>query len=191
MVALLLWTAKSVPGRRSAPSKTAGGYEVAWQLGNGFAIWTTDSNGNFVSNSGALAGNSAALESFETSFHQDLNGDGTIGFPVIEFYGTTSLVEIGNQYALEIGGSGPILKYGGTPIVEGQISPWSPVGAEQTAGGYEAPGNWATASPSGPPTTTVIIVSNSGAMAGNSAALESSRQASIKTSMATGRSAFR
>ena len=153
--------------------QTAGGYEVAWQLGNGFAIWTTDSNGNFVSNSGAIAGNSAALESFETSFHQDLNGDGTIGFPVIESFGTTSLVEIGNQYALEIGGSGPILKYGGTPIVEGQISPWSLVGAEQTAGGYEVAwqlGNgfaiWTTDSNGN-------FVSNSGAMAGNSAALES------------------
>ena len=45
-----------------------------------YAVWNTDSNGNFISNPSCLvSGTSAALESFETSFHQDLNGDGTIG----------------------------------------------------------------------------------------------------------------
>ena len=41
----------------------------------------TDSNGNFVSSdpNGAVVGNSTTLESFETTFHQDLNGDGIIG----------------------------------------------------------------------------------------------------------------
>ena len=48
-----------------------------------------------------MSGTSTALQSFETSFQQDLNGDGTIGPPapppptVIEGFGSTSLVEVG------------------------------------------------------------------------------------------------
>ena len=44
-----------------------------------YTVWNTDSNGNFVSDIGVVSGSSYALESLETSFHQDLNGDGTIG----------------------------------------------------------------------------------------------------------------
>ena len=45
-------------------------------------MWSTDSSGNYVSNIVAVgSGTSAALESIETSFHQDLNGDGAIGVP--------------------------------------------------------------------------------------------------------------
>ena len=43
-------------------------------------MWNTDSSGNYVSSaSDVVSGTSAALESFETSFQQDLNGDGSIG----------------------------------------------------------------------------------------------------------------
>ncbi len=50
-------------------------------MGTGqYTVWNTDSNGNYVSNIvGVVSGTSAALESIESSFHQDLNGDGTIG----------------------------------------------------------------------------------------------------------------
>ena len=45
-------------------------------------MWSLDSNGNYLSNLTApIAGNSSTLESFETIFGQDLNGDGTIGIP--------------------------------------------------------------------------------------------------------------
>ena len=45
-----------------------------------YTVWTTDNNGNYISNIVAVvSGSSIALESFETSFHQDLNGDGQIG----------------------------------------------------------------------------------------------------------------
>jgi hypothetical protein len=61
----------------------AGGYEVAWENAGAdqFNVWGTDSNGGVVSNltDGVVSGTSAALESLEASFHQDLNGDGTIG----------------------------------------------------------------------------------------------------------------
>jgi hypothetical protein len=64
----------------------SGGYDVAWQnsaAAGQFTVWSTDSNGNFVSNltNGCVAGTSTTLESFETIFHQDLNGDGVIGIP--------------------------------------------------------------------------------------------------------------
>ena len=63
----------------------AGGYEVAWQIPGSqqFSIWATDSNGNFTSYN-TLSGTGTALELLETSFHQDLNGDGVIGIPVTD-----------------------------------------------------------------------------------------------------------
>ncbi len=46
-----------------------------------YSIWTLDSNGNYITNDGVLSGTSLILETAETSFHQDLNGDGVIGVP--------------------------------------------------------------------------------------------------------------
>ena len=65
--------------------QTATGYDVAWKISgtNGYTVWSTDSNGHFIANiTGAVSGNSIALESLETTFHQDLNGDGVIGIAV-------------------------------------------------------------------------------------------------------------
>src|SRR5439155_541639 len=63
--------------------QTATGYVVAWKVSgqDQYTIWNTDTNGNFVSAafSGAVSGASTTLESFETTFHQAVNGDGTIG----------------------------------------------------------------------------------------------------------------
>ena len=111
--------------------QTASGYEVAWKIAGAdqYTVWNTDSSGNFISNIvGAVSGTSTALESLETSFHQDLNGDGVIGVPaatgtVIEALGSTSLVEVGNNYYLESisSGTGPELKYGGAAVVAGQF----------------------------------------------------------------------
>jgi len=44
-----------------------------------YSVWATDSSGNYISNNGTVSGTSSALESFEPVFHQDLNGDGSIG----------------------------------------------------------------------------------------------------------------
>ena len=62
---------------------TSTGYEVAWKNGSAdqYTIWQTDSSGNYLSDSGSVSGMSATLETAETSFHQDLNHDGTIGVP--------------------------------------------------------------------------------------------------------------
>jgi serralysin len=123
--------------------QTASGYEVAWKVAGSdqYTVWNTDSSGNYVSQAtGAVSGTDPALEALEPSFHQDLNGDGVIGLPttVIEASGSTSLTEVGKQYFLDgSNGSGPALKYAGAPVVAGQLGGWVPIGAEQTASGYE------------------------------------------------------
>src|SRR5258708_3576796 len=63
---------------------TTGGYDVAWKMPDAdqFTVWSTDSKGNYISNlTRTVSGGSAVLESLETIFHQDLNGDATIGIP--------------------------------------------------------------------------------------------------------------
>ena len=63
----------------------------------------------------------------------------TVPATVIESFGSTSLVEAGNNFYLNSnsGGSGPALQYAGAAVVAGQFSSWTPIGAEQTATGYE------------------------------------------------------
>ena len=63
--------------------QTAGGYEVAWKIAGAdqFSIWNTDSSGNYISYSRLLGRPARRWKSLETSFHQDLNGDGVIGVP--------------------------------------------------------------------------------------------------------------
>jgi len=83
--------------------KTASGYEVAWQVPgtDQYAVWSTDSSGNFQSTTGVVSGSSSALESAEPSFHQDLNNDGTIGVPTTGTgsSGTASLALLTNYMA--------------------------------------------------------------------------------------------
>ena len=63
--------------------QTASGYEVAWKVPGPIstAVWNTDSSGNYISNPAVVSGTSSRWKSLETSFHQDLNGDGVIGSP--------------------------------------------------------------------------------------------------------------
>ncbi|MDR3484530.1 MAG: hypothetical protein P4M05_06435, partial [Bradyrhizobium sp.] len=67
-----------------AEQVAGGGYDVAWETTSTgqYTVWSTNSNGNYLSNLiPDVSGNSPALEALETTFHQDLNGDGTIGIP--------------------------------------------------------------------------------------------------------------
>ena len=161
---------------------TTTGYEVAWKATGAdlYTAWSTDSSGNYTSNIiGAVSGTSSALESLETSFYQDLNGDGMIGVPtiVIELAGSTSLTEVGiNFYLYNSSGSGPELKYAGAAVVTGEFGTWAPIGAELTTTGYEVAWKatgadlytaWSTDS-SGNYTSNII-----GAVSGTSSALES------------------
>ena len=125
--------------------QTASGYEVAWKLDGAapqYTVWYTDSGGNYLSSPiGVVAGNSALLKALEPSFQQDLNLDGVTGLTTtpIEALGSTKLVQGDSNYFLfPVGGSsGPALKISGAPVVAGQTFGWTPIGAEQTASGYE------------------------------------------------------
>ena len=108
-----------------------------------YVIWNLDSRGAFVSNTlGTMSGSSLALQSVETTFHQDLNGDGTVGplTTAIETSGSTSLVQVVDTYSLyAVGGTtGPQVSFNGSPITAGQYgSSWALIGGEQVGGGYE------------------------------------------------------
>ena len=90
---------------------------------------------------GAVSGTSYALETLEPVFRQDLNRDGVIGLAtrkVIQTDGSTSLTEVANRYYLYGGsGSGPALKYKGANVTAGEFGSWTPIGAVQTASGYD------------------------------------------------------
>ena len=60
--------------------KTATGYQVASKAmgADQYSIWTTDINGNILSRTAPLSGASPTIKAAETTFHQDLNGDGII-----------------------------------------------------------------------------------------------------------------
>ncbi|WP_271604585.1 NF038122 family metalloprotease [Bradyrhizobium sp. CCBAU 11434] len=125
--------------------KLLSGYELAMKSNSGqFIIWTLDGNGNYLTNAASVSGTSTTLENHETSFHQDLNGDGIIGIPAttpsttIESFGATSLVQVGSNYFLNptAGGSGPEVMLNGAPLAAGQFSGWSPVAAEKTSTGF-------------------------------------------------------
>ena len=122
--------ATRLPGKIRAPVSTRCGAPTA-------AATTSPTSSPYGS------GPAPRWNQFETSFHQDLNGDGAIGLPpmpttVIESTGATSLTEIGsNFYLYDKHRRGPSLKYGGADYVAGQFGAWTPIGAEKTASGYE------------------------------------------------------
>ena len=123
-------------------AQTASGYDVAWEIpgANEYTVWSTDSNGNYLSDLiPTVSGNSTALEALETTFHQDLNGDGTIGIPtvVIQTAGSTAQTEVGTNFFLYDAGTGPELKDGGAAVTAGQFGSSVPIGAVQDrASGY-------------------------------------------------------
>jgi T5SS/PEP-CTERM-associated repeat protein len=124
--------------------QTTSGYEVAWSLGgNEYVVWNTDANGNYTSSAtGILSGSSYSLEDLELSFGEDLNGNGTVGPTTtpIASNGVTRLVQVANQYALENASGGIVawLSYQGSAVTAGEFGTGvTPVGAKQTADGYE------------------------------------------------------
>ena len=125
--------------------QTASGYDVAWELpgANEYTVWTVDSNGNYLSSDGILSGTSTTLESFAPIFGQDLNGGGVTGTPTViqadtSSFGSTSLTQVWYNYFLDnSSGSGPELKQNGADVVVGQFGGWVPIGAVQTASGYD------------------------------------------------------
>ena len=91
--------------------QTASGYEVAWKVtgADQYTVWNTDNSGNYLSSAFDVAsGTSAALQSFETSFQQDLNGDGYIGLVLNGSSGGQTLTA-GSSPTTLIGGPNDIL----------------------------------------------------------------------------------
>src|SRR5947208_6909553 len=60
-----------------------GGYKVAWKMGGAdqYTVWTASSTGAYQSNTPVVSGADPTLKALETTFQQDLNGDGTLGVP--------------------------------------------------------------------------------------------------------------
>jgi serralysin len=125
-----------------AVEQTASGYEIAWKsLGsNLYSLWNSDTNGNYIASiGGVVSGNDPTLLSAESFFQQDLNRDGQVGaaMTLIETNGNTALASSANHFYLLHNGSGPSLKFSGQDVVAGEFGDWTPIGAEQTASGYE------------------------------------------------------
>ena len=116
-------------------------YKVVWKNGglDQFVVWDVDSNGNWLSQSAAVAGSNVLIRSLEAGFNQDLNGGGVETGTAIEALGLTTLTSVAGAYVLSPNGStlGPQLMYGGALVATNQFSGWTPVGAEQTSGGYQ------------------------------------------------------
>ena len=94
--------------------QTASGYEVAWKTTdtNLYQVWGTDSSGGGQSVLlNVVSATDAGLQSIETSFHQDLNGDGYKGLVLNGSSGGQTLTA-GNNPTTLIGGPGDTLNGG-------------------------------------------------------------------------------
>lgn len=90
-------------------SQTVSGYDIAWKNASSgqFNIWSTDASAHYSS---FVSGSNPALESYESTFHQDLNGDGAIGIQavILETDLTTRLVQSGGNYCSRPPAAGPV-----------------------------------------------------------------------------------
>jgi hypothetical protein len=131
--------------RAIGAEQISNGYSVWWQYGlaDQFVQWTTDLAGNWVSNGAFLTRTSYALQSNESTFQQDLNGDGTIGVvsSEIETVGNTKLAQVADMYFMYQGdgSSGVGARYA---VTVGQDGAWKAIGAEQTANSYSVVALW-------------------------------------------------
>ena len=133
----------------AAVEQTATGYDVAWKVTGGTADWGADQYTRSgpptaaattprIRHSVWFREANPALESIETAFHQDLNGDGTIGLISPSIKGSNTLTLVGNQYYLNNGSSSVALTYAGAPVVVGQFGAGiAPISAVKTASGYD------------------------------------------------------
>ena len=106
--------------------QSGGGYQIAWKNGaaDQYIVWNTDSNGNYLSQAPTMSGANDVLQSLETTFSQDLNGDGTVGPVVttIEALGSTDLKQVTDFYFVcSRHGHGPQLKLSNAAVTVGQF----------------------------------------------------------------------
>lgn len=132
-----------------------GAYEVMFRSGTSFQVFDFDGGGTYTGpGSDLVSGGSFALESLETSFNQDINGDGTVGLKTTLVtsgtvtiakgkYITSELFQVADRYkAVEISivtqaVTSAFLEVQGAPIVSGHFGGFTPVAIEQAAGGAE------------------------------------------------------
>ena len=136
-----------VPGQLGAwvplgAAAAGSGYQLAWRNGaaDEYLVWNLDAAGAFSSAAtGLVGGGSLALQRLETSFGQDLNGDGNIGprTTVIRTNGAVTLESIGGVYHLAAGGSVVAVKLAGAEMAEGGVGAWVPLGAAAAGSGYQ------------------------------------------------------
>ena len=173
------------PGRMPAPISTRSGTP------------TTTATTSQIYGLALVSGTSYALQSLETSFHQDLNGDGQIGLvtTVIETQGSTNLTHVADHYFLyDSVGSGPSLKYAGADVVAGNLAAGRRSARSRRRPAMRLPGRMPApiSTRSGTPTTTATTsqITVWRLVSGASYALNRSRRASIRISTATGRSGW-
>ncbi len=123
--------------------KTATGYEVVWgdPGANQYSVWNTDGAGDYTNAAtGVLSGTSPTIAAVEANFGEDFAGSPEATPTQIATNGLTTLEQVGDLYELNPAGdgTGPLLEYQGSLVTAGQFGAgWAPVGAEQTANGYE------------------------------------------------------
>src|SRR5258708_7787632 len=85
-------------------SQTASGYDVAWKLSGAdqYTVWSTDNNGNYITNTSLVSGNSTTLESLIASLHlgTPVTRSFRLATSVCQTDGPTSLTEVGNNLYL-------------------------------------------------------------------------------------------
>ena len=118
-----------------------GMYRLAWKNGSAdqYIAWNIDAGGNWVSQGAIAGGGTWSVQSYEQVVQYDLNSDGVIGPAVataIETTGASSLTRVADSYFVDYGSTNIQIKYGGSYAAAGQFGDWTPIGAEQTVGGY-------------------------------------------------------
>ena len=109
------------------------------QLGSPYSNLTPNDAFNEIYTGSTIQG----LTTVDLEMLDALGFNTTLPRIVISAYGSTSLVEIGNNYHLESisTGTGPALQYSGAPVVAGEFTGATPIGAQATATGYEVAWN--------------------------------------------------
>jgi hypothetical protein len=126
-------------GWQTLAAETVNGVnQVLWKNipGNYLHIWRLDNNWNWVASEGVWALNSVDALSKESVFGVDANGDGKIGYGIIEASGnTTFLKDAANKYFTQIGTNTPTaIKNGGQQIYQDIYAGWQTLAAETVNG---------------------------------------------------------
>jgi len=111
--------------------QTGGGYKVAMRIKgtDQYTVWNTDSNGNFVSNGTGgviVSGSNSAITSLESSFNQDLNGDGVISSSSTPL-ALASVVQAESNFHFGPEGGGVAQ---GSPIAAAQNGSWGDIASD-------------------------------------------------------------